>query len=625
MDFTEISKKQGEIIDELFQKFLNSSDNYMCLLSLAVGSGKTIITLKLILRLFESGLLLSNPIAFFLPLSIVDQWISETAKVFKEDKEKPEILFYHGSKRLESLSAFLSTSSKLKFIFTTKETYEYDVFRKKSNPFGKIRFSFMVVDEIHQVRNPKTNTFQALQTVHAKYKLGLSATLAVSDASKDLQNIAGLFGFTLTLKNIVQSHIVSRTKTDMQIREIPRQKNVIFCSFDGKERELYLQSLADMEQKYLIYLQTREHWNFVVRDLAEKAYKVSLSTLVKMSSYPYLQSVKEAVEKQPDFAEQIYRDAPESAKMKKVLEVCATDPRKILIFSSFSTVIKVLKEKLISKGREDVDIICGEMTQKKRAAVLNKVSSGQVNILLLTKGAGGVGLNLAEFTCSIIYDPSFHPSEDEQAIGRMDRLTSTAEKIYISQLKIPGTIDMMTYSVHVQKEEQSRLILDVANKKKTESDLDEMGEFSGTYKACNLSSFIFFDSQWTTICSTFDKEAKRRKEMNKFALEHYEKQKQEKEEEDDDDGGKKVKRPKKGKTGQKKPKKISSKRSEQIAYENLIAMKRKKDEERGINPIKKRKLELATKITLVAKRKETKEAPPPFSLSLTMKKFGLCR
>ena len=50
----------------------------------------------------------------------------------------------------------------------------------------------------------------------------------------------------------------------------------------------------------------------------------------------------------------------------------------------------------------------------------------------------------------------------------------------------------MTYSVHKQKEEQSRLILDVANKKREETDLDEMRELSGVYNACNMSSFNFF-------------------------------------------------------------------------------------------------------------------------------------
>lgn len=135
-------------------------NDYECnggILSLPTGTGKTICTLALI----KQGVELYNikQTLIVLPLSLIDQWISELERF--TDLTYGEI---HGRK---------DTSENKDVVFTT-----YGTVLSKFNRFDtRIRgFDRVVFDESHQLKGFNSITVRACSHIYAKYRWCLSAT-----------------------------------------------------------------------------------------------------------------------------------------------------------------------------------------------------------------------------------------------------------------------------------------------------------------------------------------------------------------------------------------------------------------------------------------------------------------
>ena len=60
----------------------------------------------------------------------------------------------------------------------------------------------------------------------------------------------------------------------------------------------------------------------------------------------------------------------------------------------------------------------GENTEKRGAVVKNLLD---YDFIMISKQAGGTGLNLQEACVSVILEPHFNPQMDRQAVGRIAR------------------------------------------------------------------------------------------------------------------------------------------------------------------------------------------------------------
>lgn len=91
---------------------------------------------------------------------------------------------------------------------------------------------------------------------------------------------------------------------------------------------------------------------------------------------------------------------------------------KTVIFSRFAEMIKLL---------DSCVMLIGNMSEKKRQESLNAFKKGDAQVLGLTYGVGGEGLNLAEASRIIMLDLPWNPSGVDQAIGRVVRHGQTKE------------------------------------------------------------------------------------------------------------------------------------------------------------------------------------------------------
>ena len=75
---------------------------------------------------------------------------------------------------------------------------------------------------------------------------------------------------------------------------------------------------------------------------------------------------------------------------------------------------KILKEKFkLSR----IDGKTKEIDRQKQVDEFNETES-DVNIMLISTKAGGQGLTLTGADSCVVYDPSWNPAEDAQAVGK---------------------------------------------------------------------------------------------------------------------------------------------------------------------------------------------------------------
>ncbi|MEM1577975.1 MAG: helicase-related protein [Candidatus Pacearchaeota archaeon] len=126
-------------------------------------------------------------------------------------------------------------------------------------------------------------------------------------------------------------------------------------------------------------------------------------------------------------------------KLQKLIEILNKDPikgKKVIIFSSFESTVKYIFENIKNKF-EKVDYLSGGKSLMKKikrfAPKANKAKikpAEEINILVATEVLAE-GLNLQDGQVVINYELHWNPVRIIQRIGRIDRISSQYEEIYV--------------------------------------------------------------------------------------------------------------------------------------------------------------------------------------------------
>lgn len=113
--------------------------------------------------------------------------------------------------------------------------------------------------------------------------------------------------------------------------------------------------------------------------------------------------------------------------------------KQVLIFSFFTRTINYLKRELIKTGL-NVKTMYGATPPRERQDLMASFRRGEFDILICSE-VGSEGLDFEFCDTLVNYDVPWNPMKVEQRIGRLDRFGQKAEKIFIYNMQIPGTIE----------------------------------------------------------------------------------------------------------------------------------------------------------------------------------------
>jgi SNF2 family DNA or RNA helicase len=221
------------------------------------------------------------------------------------------------------------------------------------------------------------------------------------------------------LQGTLKSCLLRRRKLELLRDELPTKRDV--CVW-----------VKPSKQQARMYKETVESSFHLVRDilsadakLANKAKMGAFQVLAELKDicgHPLRRlkggpggSIRSALEQ---------TDLPRIVQGSRKLELAIhllrgfkADDHKTLLFSQSTQNLDIIEYVLLKKGGSTVKLarLDGSVPEKRRRDIVDLFQKGAFDVLLLTTGAGGVGLTLTRASRVIVYDPSWNPSQDAQA------------------------------------------------------------------------------------------------------------------------------------------------------------------------------------------------------------------
>lgn len=430
-----------------------------------MGLGKTLQTLAFLQRQKDEGLL-SKPTLIIMPTSLIGNWKSEVQKF----TNTLSVLSLYGSDRAELFP-------KIKEFDLILSTYQLALRDKEK--FDKELFEYIILDEAQKIKNPKAKMTLAIKSFKATHRLALSGT----PMENHLGELWSIFDFLMPgflgtlsffkkeyqnpieknsdirtqerLKRKIAPFMLRRTKEEV-LEELPEKVEIIQkVTFGKKQALLYENVRLTMEQK--------------VRDLvADKGLSRShitiLDALLKLRQIccdPSLLSISEASK------------VKESAKLEtffELVEELLAEDRKILVFSQFTSMLKIIQDALEKKGI-NFALLTGQT--KKREEVIEKFRQSDCHIFLISLKAGGVGLNLVEADTVIHYDPWWNPAVENQATDRAHRIGQN-KTVFVYKLVVANSIEEKILTLQEKKKSLQERVYDASKDERQLFDAAEL-------------------------------------------------------------------------------------------------------------------------------------------------------
>ena len=283
---------------------------------------------------------------------------------------------------------------------------------------AKQQFDVVVIDEAQRIKNRSSITNKAVCALRRRRSWALTGT-PIENSTDDL---TGIFEFVSpglvrpgmsprAIRGAVEDHILRRTK-DKVLTELPPKL------------------IRDMAVEL-----TTEQW-----DAYRRAEDHGVVQLDRLGASLTIQHIFELVLR----LKQICNFDPASgasaklARLDAELEECAASGRKAIVFSQWIGAISQLKSAL---GRFAPLEYHGRVRPQQRDRIIEQFRDDPTrHVLLMSYGAGSVGLNLQFAQYVFLFDRWWNPAVEDQAVNRAHRIGS-AGPVTVTRFSTVGTIE----------------------------------------------------------------------------------------------------------------------------------------------------------------------------------------
>lgn len=368
-----------------------------------MGLGKTIQAIAAMVSLRNTG---ATHFVVVCPASVITNWCREIRKMSKLSVTK-----VHGVGRMAALRSWIQTGG------VAVTTYETTGYFKLDESF---RFTLMVVDEAHYIKNP-----EAKRTVHVKTLAG-HATRFLFMTGTALENKVDEM---IALIQILQPGIASQICGMACLSAAPQFREKIAPVYYRRKREDVLTELPDLiESKEWCTLGTEE----------ERIYE----NAVLGKHYADARRVSWSVD-----------DLHNSCKANRLLEIideAESEGRKVLVFSFFLDTIRKISMLL---GDRCLNPINGSVSPQRRQEIIDEFDEAPAGSVLVAQiQSGGTGLNIQSASVVVLCEPQFKPSIENQAISRSYRM-GQSRNVLVYRLLCENTVDEKITALLESKQE----------------------------------------------------------------------------------------------------------------------------------------------------------------------------
>ncbi len=401
-----------------------------------MGLGKTIQALALLQTEVEAGRALV-PSLVVAPTSVVQNWADEAAKFTPGLR----VLVLRGGSREERLEK-IKKLGECDLIITS-----YALLRLDQELLAPFRFHYAILDEAQAIKNASSQTAQAARSLHARHRVTLTGTPLENNLmelwSQYTFLMPGFFGTRARvlrrygdekagevqpelldqLRQRLRPFLLRRLKTDVLTELPPVTEVTLRCTMAPPQRQLY-EKVRNTYRAQVMKL--------VGESGVERNALTVLEALLRLRQaccHPDLLPFEDA------------RAVAESAKTElflQTVEELLSEGRRVLVFSQWTTMLKILRKQLGEMGIETAYL--DGSTRDRSAVIADAQSADGPPVFLVSLKAGGVGLNLTAADVVVHYDPWWNPAVEQQASDRVHRIGQT-KPVLVIRLAVEDSVE----------------------------------------------------------------------------------------------------------------------------------------------------------------------------------------
>ncbi|XP_077155747.1 DNA excision repair protein ERCC-6-like 2 [Ranitomeya variabilis] len=238
----------------------------------------------------------------------------------------------------------------------------------------------------------------------------------------------------------------------------------------------------------------------ILRKVANHAALLQSDSTTSKKQVDHIRRIcSEVFSKFPEFIQQSKEAAFEtisdpkySGKMKvlqQLLNHCRKNKDKVLLFSFSTKLLDVLERYCMASGLEYRRLDGGTKAEDRVKIVKAFNSMQDVNICLVSTMAGGLGLNFVGANVVVVFDPTWNPANDLQAIDRAYRIGQSRD-VKVLRLISLGTLEEIIYLRQVYKQQLHCAAIGSENAKRyfkaVQGSKEHKGELFGVHNLLKL-------------------------------------------------------------------------------------------------------------------------------------------
>lgn len=253
------------------------------------------------------------------------------------------------------------------------------------------------------------------------------------------------------LQDLLRPHFLQRLKKSTFEDELPTKRElVVWTHLSEKQRRLYED-----------YVKNGAHVASVLAGETSSPLE-ALIWLKKICGHPCLGLTRQQEETRSLSHKDVnqHQLVQDSAKLQILIDLLKRlqkSGHRTLVFSQSTRMLDIIQKVLI---QFEIGRIDGKTKEKDRQLIVDQFNGDQikVDVLLLSTRAAGLGLTLTGADRAVIYDPSWNPADDAQAVDRCYRI-GQRKNVTVYRLITAGTVEEKMYEKQVHKDGIRRTIL----------------------------------------------------------------------------------------------------------------------------------------------------------------------
>ncbi len=419
----------------------------------SMGLGKTVQTLAHLLA-EKDRRRSSAPVLVVAPTSLLPNWAAEAQRFAPSLRT----LVLHGSRRAERHAEIDDAD----LVVTS-----YALLARDAEVLTARDWSIAILDEAQNIKNASSKTAKIARTLKAEQRLCLTGT-PIENHLDELWSLyafaePGLLGdregFRRSFRTPIEKRDDDGRRKALAGRIAPflrrRTKEVVAADLPPKVEILtrveFAEEQRDLYETIRAAMHARVNEAIAARGL-NRSRIVVLDALLKLRQvccHPRLLPFERS------------RGVRASAKLealREMLEEMVDDGRRILLFSQFTSMLRLIEEELATLQIPYVQLT-GDTDD--RATPVKRFQNGEVPLFLISLKAGGTGLNLTAADTVIHYDPWWNPAVERQATDRAHRI-GQGKSIFVYKMVCEDTIEERILDLQARKGAVADALLDDA-------------------------------------------------------------------------------------------------------------------------------------------------------------------